>query len=470
MNYCISYGNGKDRCKEQTVGTSAFCKQHFTLFHNKYQQYKKLDIKSSNLYNNLRSDNDDIEKCLNIYSALYKAYEARKIFREKAVHPSAYDDGHDMRIKIIWQRIEKCISIIEEIHIDDKHDTPPDITHSNQYNELDHEIPKIMEQTLKNQSISNERTRVDRLRKRSKEAIRKVNEMRKEEEVWSTFIPLARKEREERNKKVQETKDRILNGIKEETGLIFTYEDIAQCQRFTKFVLDEYSLFIIAGISNKERYLSISDKMYNTLSNMNMYNNLEQENCIGCLEHLESKGYDYLGRYMTGVLKIRELIDNVENNEFHVRVFRDSCDYVKIMFYVGDKTEIFVYSAGPDDNRNFYLKSKPKYSLFYYDEISKENIAKKEQKFCPGCEYFKKVLIASIQQKKPVISRTYYKDDIDEIYEEYYNEYCDESSYEYSDESSYEYSDETSYEYSDEYSTSSTEYLDYNNEYLERSE
>jgi hypothetical protein len=116
MSICISLNDDK-RCDARAKDGSRFCEKHSVLYKPLYLKYKLLE--KSVLHLILKSDStDDLDVDLTIlyryYNRLKKVYEMRRGFRIKAVHPSAWDQDHEIHSKRILRAINVILGKIKE--------------------------------------------------------------------------------------------------------------------------------------------------------------------------------------------------------------------------------------------------------------------------------------------------------------------------------------------------------------------
>ena len=95
--------NGRFRCPKTTIGKSQFCKEHADLYRSDYLRYKKLELRLVKMQISVKSNIRDILKA---YSFTLKAYTRRAKFRFKAFIKEAWDSGHDLRISMLWDRLD----------------------------------------------------------------------------------------------------------------------------------------------------------------------------------------------------------------------------------------------------------------------------------------------------------------------------------------------------------------------------
>ena len=104
---CISPVDG-GRCTQVTDGVSKFCKQHSNSFRSKYLKYKNVEA-------SLVQDPKTIYDFLKNYNRLGKAYKLRVEFRKEAISPEAWDQGHDIRLKVILKQMNDIVDKIKSL-------------------------------------------------------------------------------------------------------------------------------------------------------------------------------------------------------------------------------------------------------------------------------------------------------------------------------------------------------------------
>lgn len=95
--------NARFRCPKTTIGKSQFCKEHADLYRSDYLRYKKLELRLIKMQISVKSNIRDI---LRAYSFTLEAYTRRAKFRSKAFIKEAWDSGHDLRISMLWNRLD----------------------------------------------------------------------------------------------------------------------------------------------------------------------------------------------------------------------------------------------------------------------------------------------------------------------------------------------------------------------------
>jgi hypothetical protein len=315
-----------------------------------------LDSKAIARYSRIEDYAHDVYECLKIHAALERAYEARQKFRRVAIHPSAYDKGHDIRINMIWEWIERCTFVLESIHTE--------MTEINAFaninvtfGEIDTDVQAQIWKGVANASKKPRETK-----KRVSRAMRRVREIEKEERVWSEFIPLAQKER-------QAAKDRLRKALMdmltwfESAGEPITMKELKWVLMFRWFMMMNlpYS-YVACAIRRTASYMVVSELLKFDVEDV--YCERKHLSCHGCLMTVHTRFAEerkiLLMIIAQGALKIRSLLENQKTNVFSLRVARVGCDLAKLIFYVGSETVNFYYYGIGDSARFRTAPFKPR--------------------------------------------------------------------------------------------------------------
>lgn len=106
-NQCIAW-RAKARCSTLIDSKARFCDFCASLCVPSYLKYKKVEEKIR-----CWPQEESHALLLRYYARLQKAYNLRISFREKYIHPSAWDQGHNTYIENILERMKQCSSQLE---------------------------------------------------------------------------------------------------------------------------------------------------------------------------------------------------------------------------------------------------------------------------------------------------------------------------------------------------------------------
>ena len=111
--HCISPSDNdkEDHCQNSPLGNSKFCSIH-AKYLPIYLEYKKIEESIKYIFIKDQSDNLDIRNILKVYNRLSKAFELRIEFRKVAISRVYWDEGHDIRINVIYNMMEKYYNIL----------------------------------------------------------------------------------------------------------------------------------------------------------------------------------------------------------------------------------------------------------------------------------------------------------------------------------------------------------------------
>lgn len=112
---CISPTNNGtcERCTNIAPNGSKFCVTHGSLYKSLYLKYKEKEKSVSYLLEDDFELDQDLTTLLRYYNRLKEAYNLRREFRQKAIHPSAWDNGHGMHMSKILKRIISLTNAIK---------------------------------------------------------------------------------------------------------------------------------------------------------------------------------------------------------------------------------------------------------------------------------------------------------------------------------------------------------------------
>jgi hypothetical protein len=288
-----------------------------------------------------------------------QSYEARRAFRARAVHPSAYDTGHNLRINILWGYIEHCTSVLERIH-ESAEAIPKPLVRACE--DADAEAVRVI--TAQKKAMK-KKSKAQLLRA---QAVRRANEILKEERTWSEFIPMARREREERRNAAL----RVMSDMRKWFPKYNVDIDDAGMEwvlRFYDYVNTDCWYPLTMVISESDRYLLMYDYGETTVESMARYQNYCE--CANCLKIVYEK-FDYEERdeifvhIAQGALRIRELLETEGVDRWTLKVARTGCDTARFFFHVGKVIVSFDYYSGESDKRgNGAIRTVPTYFLMY---------------------------------------------------------------------------------------------------------
>lgn len=101
--YCIGINQREERCSETLSPSTKFCRTCIMECMPSYIRYKKAEKSLKDF-----SKEDVYETVLKHYVKLKTVYSLRYSFKKRFVHPSAWDRGHDSRLKCLREEIFKC--------------------------------------------------------------------------------------------------------------------------------------------------------------------------------------------------------------------------------------------------------------------------------------------------------------------------------------------------------------------------
>ena len=195
MNTCIFKLQNSQRCTKKLNKKTSLCDKHWQVCGRFYDKYKTIDRESEKYYNNIRKGNPSVYELMKAHEKLYQSYKLRSEFREKFVHISAYDNGHDMRIKNIWNLIEECTIKLKNC-FNDAMNIDVEEDNSTKENNIEN---------VKKYDISSN--------------IKKIKKIRKREKDWSEFIPLVLSEKLRIKNEVKSDIEKIKKLYKEKFNL-----------------------------------------------------------------------------------------------------------------------------------------------------------------------------------------------------------------------------------------------------------
>lgn len=154
---CIGLTQEGGRCNAPVSLHTNFCSSCAIISISHYIKYKKAEEKIGS-YPSPSSHN----KLLKYYARLNKAYRLRKIFREKFVHPSAWDEGHTHQLKSLNQKIEQCVSELKTLVDNSSNNKSEEENDDNEENEPQERSPyAYTEEELSPNNILPQPTSID---------------------------------------------------------------------------------------------------------------------------------------------------------------------------------------------------------------------------------------------------------------------------------------------------------------------
>lgn len=362
MSRCIASaesGSGSERCPNAVLQLDRnFCELHSSLYRIRYTQYKKLDLNAQKLYRELDPDKHDIYHYMRVYSRIYSAYKARRDFRRKAVHPSAYDRGHDLRINILWEWMEKCVSVISTMHVHTDDENPAEAGLDGADVDSDSATTETAATAIDRSCVPNERRirsniRINQARNR---CTRQMQKVRDEERMWSHFIPLALQERQAITDKIEANISEIIEIVSERYKVQMTREELSWIRKFRHYIRDILSSTIHAVMSNHPIFVCVTKKHRIRYSDITNYD--DHLTCLECivkqkeqLKNLPPPVDLNLPQSMYDILGVVPQDVNIEYAD--VRLARTGCDEARIYLYLPERIYTFAYVAATDDYRRF---------------------------------------------------------------------------------------------------------------------
>lgn len=358
-NLCVSPVEEGKRCKERNIGESFFCKVHADLYHNDYLRYKKLEESIKFVTKKKPLNKMSVKELLMCYSRLYKAYDLRNEYREKAFIKEAWDEGHDFYIKILWSWIYRYYNELvqrfkQEKEKEEELSEDESESESEDDEEMCQKLPVKIERRLKNLE-------------------RKMKRIEKNEQTWKTEIPQAIAENRKQIEKYINYFDNIfksaLNIGVEGTYFyesIYMYLKIADLNSqisfksiaYTKVELD-YLFYNIDGIKSVVQYNGNKKDMNMDLLHITMPHEVTELSfdMIKRTLPLNNEAFALILSYLSAIIAFTPKLT--------VRLMKFTCTHFLYVFINDDmvtaKAEMMMSSVDINKSKNFPEDLKEEY-------------------------------------------------------------------------------------------------------------